>query len=73
MCCVDAMELSKRKSWDDLTRLGEEEAPWFCSENNVYLAFQFIDGSRQQTNGWKADDLDTLKSITIYHWLEGCL
>jgi hypothetical protein len=73
MCCVDAMELSKRKSWDDLVKIGEESAPWFCSENNVYLAFQFIDDGKQQTNWWKADDLDTLKSITIYHWLEGCL
>jgi len=73
MCCVDALELSKRKSWDDLIKIGEEATPWFCSENNVYLAFQFIDDSEQQTGGWKADDLDTLKSITVYHWLEGCL
>jgi hypothetical protein len=25
MCCVDAMELSKRHSWDDLTKIGEED------------------------------------------------
>jgi hypothetical protein len=73
MCCVEATELSKRKSWDDLIKIGEEATSWFCSENNVYLAFQFVDDGKQQTNGWKADDFDTLKSITLFHWLEGCI
>jgi hypothetical protein len=40
-CCVDSSESSKRHSWDDLTKIGEEDAPWFCSEHNVYVAFQF--------------------------------
>lgn len=72
MCCVDAMELSKRHSWDDLIKIGREDAPWFCSENNVYLAFQFIDQGQHGTR-WDANDLDTLKAISVYHWLEGCL
>jgi len=72
MCCVDAMELSKRHSWDDLTRIGEEDAPWFCGENNVYLAFQFTDQG-QHERWWSANDLDRLKAISIYHWLESCL
>jgi hypothetical protein len=51
MCCVDAMELSTRHSWDDLTKIGEENAPWFCGENNVYLAFQFTDQGTMNVGG----------------------
>jgi hypothetical protein len=72
MCCVDAMELSKHHSWDDLIKIGREDAPWFCGEHNVYLAFQFIDQGKHGP-WWDANDLDTLKVISVYHWLEGCL
>jgi hypothetical protein len=71
-CCVDAMELSKRHSWDDLIKIGREDAPWFCGEHDVYLAFQFIDQGQHGTR-WDVNDLDTLKAISIYHRLEGCL
>jgi Na+-transporting NADH:ubiquinone oxidoreductase subunit NqrC len=69
MCCV-ADELSMRHSWDDLIKIGEEDVPMFCRGNNVYVAFRFndYDNSERQDN-----DLDTLKSVTIYHELEGCL
>jgi hypothetical protein len=69
MCCV-ADELSARHSWDDLIKIGEEDVPMFCRGNNVYVAFRFndYDNSERQDN-----DLDTLKSVTIYHELEGCL
>ena len=72
MCCVDSHESASRSSWDDLTKIGEEQAPWFCSEKNIYVAFQFTD---HKTRGGtpKADDLDTLKAVSIYPWLEGCL
>ena len=72
ICCVAARKLSIRHSWDDLVKIGEESAPWFCSKNNVYLAFQFIDHDPQQ-KAQRDDDLDTLKSVTIYPMLEGCL
>jgi len=72
MCCVDTKESSTRRSWDDLTKIGEEEVPWVCSENNVYVAFQFADHDEHGAR-WQADDLDTLKALTIYHQLEGCV
>jgi hypothetical protein len=72
MCCVDIKESSRRSSWDDLVKIGEEDVPWVCSENNVYVAFQFTDHGEQEP-GWQSDDLDTLKALTIYHQLEGCL
>ena len=71
-CCVDAIELSKKHSWDDLIKIGREDAPWFCSENSVYLAFQFADHGQHGT-WWDANDVDTLKDISVYHRLEGCL
>ena len=70
MCCVDT-KLSKG-IYDDLVRVGQERAPWFCSENNVYIAFQFA-GSRPRHTGWDARPTDTLTAITVFHWLEGCL
>jgi hypothetical protein len=72
MCCVDSSELARRASWDDLVKIGTEAAPWFCSEKNVYIAFQFTD--HEQRNGMpKAHNSDTLKAVSIYRWLEGCL
>jgi hypothetical protein len=64
-----------RHSFDDLTKIGEEDAPWFCSEHNIYVAFYFVDHESSSAPGFmfKDDDLDTLKSVSLYHWLEGCL
>jgi len=71
MCCVDPKDFSKG-SWDDLTKIGEEDVPWVCRENNVNVAFQFTDHEEHEVR-WQAHDLDTLKALTIYHQLEGCL
>ena len=70
MCCVDIKTFS-RNVFDDLTKIGQEEAPWFCSERNIYVAFQ-LDGPARNV-GWNANDSDRLKVVTIYPWLEGCL
>ena len=73
-CCVDSNETSRRHSWDDFTKIGEEDAPWFCSQHNVYVAFQLTDHVQLGSGfGMKDDDLDTLKNVTLYHWLEECL
>ena len=69
MCCV-ADELYTRHSWDDLVKIGEEEVPWFCRGNNVYVAFRFADYDKSERQD---NDLDVLKSVAIYHELEGCL
>jgi len=73
MCCVEAKQLASRSSWDDLTKIGEEDAPWFCSENNVYVAFQFTDHNRRDALHKEDNDLDALRAVSIYRWLEGCL
>jgi len=67
MCCID-----ERSAFADLVRIGKESAPWFCSEHNVYVAFQFA-AVELHDNLPSRHDSDTLKRITIFRWLEGCL
>jgi hypothetical protein len=40
MCCVNS-KVFGAGVWDDLVKIGKEDAPWFCSENNVYIALDF--------------------------------
>jgi len=55
-------------------RIGQEDVPWFCSEHNIYIAFEFANfGHERDTIGVEASDSDTLKQISIFPWLEGCL
>ena len=63
-----------RHSWDDLAQISSEDHPWFCRAHHVYLAFQFRDYAPQrETLRMQDNDLDMLRSITIYHPMEGCL
>jgi hypothetical protein len=71
MCCV-GKQVPQKRSLDDIAKVGQENAPWFCSEHNVFVAFQFEDhGQYKSILG--ADDKDILKAVTIYHQLGGCL
>jgi hypothetical protein len=71
-CCVVGIQPHPKHSLDDITKVGEESAPWFCSEHYVFVAFQFEDyGEYKSILG--ADDKDILKSVTIYHQFGGCL
>ncbi len=66
MCCVD-----ERSAFADLVRIGQEGHPWYCSEQNIYIAFQF---AAVEPHSWlKAYDSDSLKKVSIFRWLEGCL
>jgi hypothetical protein len=74
MCCVSVKEFSRGvydNAYDDLVKVGQEDVPWFCSENNVYIAFQFLGSQKDSLSG--AEPSDTLKDVTVYHKLDGCL
>jgi hypothetical protein len=73
-CCVAFDRSVIRNSYDDLVKIGQEDVPWYCSENDVYIAFQFAD-YKTGVPFWQAKDneLDTLKAITVYQQLGGCL
>jgi hypothetical protein len=57
--------------WDDLIKISEESAPWFCSGNNVYIAFEFNPKSQVELSKTNASDI--LKRVSVFHQLEGCL
>lgn len=52
----------------DLVKIGEETAPWYCSEEYVYVAFEF---SGVET--YKQNDSDVLERIEIFRQDSGCL
>jgi hypothetical protein len=56
----------------DLTKIGNEKHPWYCSEHAVYIAFRFA-AVFDPTGLLPRSDRDILKSITVYHQLEVCL
>jgi len=62
----------------DLTKIGNEDPPWYCSEIAVYIAFHFTAAEPPSANKgpfakYRPSDTDTLKAITIFHQAEGCL
>jgi hypothetical protein len=75
-CCVDFKAFSNpaHDDWvyDDLVRVGHEDAPWYCSEHNVYVAFQFNSYGKHGTTA-DANSTDMLKAISLFHALERCL
>jgi hypothetical protein len=72
MCCADFNESSFRRSWDDLVKIADEDPPFACGENSVYVAIQFVDYNPNKESG-KTDDLDTVKAVILHHQLEKCL
>jgi hypothetical protein len=75
MCCVASFKGEyvslDQAAYDDLVRIATESAPWVCSENNVYIAFQFNPKSQSESSNTNGSDI--LKRISVFHQLEGCL
>ena len=74
LCCISVKEFSRGvhdNAYDDLVKIGQEDVPWFCSENNVYIALQFLGSQKDSLSG--AEPSDRLKDVTIYQKLDGCL
>ncbi len=75
MCCVANFKgeyVSLHGSgYDDLVRIAEESAPFFCSENNVYIAFEFNPKSKDELSDTNGSDI--LKRISVFHQLERCM
>jgi hypothetical protein len=65
-CCID-----ERSAFADLLKIGKEKHPWYCGEHNVYIAFQFA--AVEPHTLPETHDSDTLRSVTVFHQLEGCL
>jgi hypothetical protein len=60
----------RESQYADLVKIGEEAAPWYCSEAYVYIAFEFSpvgDFQHRQT------DSDVLQGIELFRPYSGCL
>ena len=66
LCCID-----EKSAYADLVYIGKEKHPWYCEKHSVYIAFQFAAVEPHKFS--EAYDSDTLKSITVFHKLDGCL
>jgi hypothetical protein len=74
MCCVAnyrGQPVTLSATYDDLVKIGQEKAPWFCSEHNVYIAFEF--NPKSQGEAPETNASDSLKRVSIFHGLEGCM
>jgi len=75
MCCVANWRREHVSlvgaGWDDLVKIGEESTPWFCGENNVYIAFEFNPKSQGELSDTNVSDI--MKRISVFHQLERCL
>ena len=68
MCCIDS---PWSNALDDLIKIGDETAPFHCSEHNVYVALSFAPSQSRSLP--EANDSDVLKTVRVYHRFEGCL
>ena len=66
LCCIDGPALA------DLLKIGQERAPWYCDQHNVYIAFQF-EAAVEPKNAGAAQDSDRLTKVRVFHKLDGCL
>jgi len=75
MCCVAILKSQyvsfDRAGYDDLVKIAEESAPFFCRENNVYIAFEFNPKSEDEVSHTNSSDI--LKRVSVFHQLEGCM
>jgi hypothetical protein len=69
---VNKTAFLQMSSENDLTKIGEEEPPWYCGTSGVYVKFHFT-SLRQREPRLGADDEDALDEIEIYHRLDRCL
>jgi hypothetical protein len=61
-----------RNAFEDLVKIGSEPKPWYCSENDMYLVFEF-DSVRDDPQFPNARPDDRSRRIALSPWLGGCL
>lgn len=66
-CCMGA----SHNAWDTLVKIDEEKPPWFCSEQYVYVGFEFVSDAPHRFP--EAHDSDTLTVVRLLRRSTGCL
>src|ERR1700722_4231877 len=68
-CCA----VPNERSLDDLIEIGTRHFPVPCGDSTYYVAFIFdYHTQHPPVRLLPADDLDTLRSITTFHWVDDC-
>jgi hypothetical protein len=69
MCCLG------EHYYVDQVKVGEEDAPWYCGEAYVYVAFEFAAAEPHdpRSASYFARDSDVLRRIELFRPLTGCL
>lgn len=69
-CCVEG---PNKRSLDDLIKIGTRHFPVPCGDESYYVALIFNDQTEHPpVANSGTDDLDTLRSITTFHWVDDC-
>jgi hypothetical protein len=68
MCCV-----AEESYYADLVKIGEESAPWCCSEEYVYVALEFSAVEEHDSASFLAKGSEVLKRVEIFQPDSGCL
>ena len=70
ICCVN-----DETAYADIVKIGEEDAPWYCGEHNIYIAFDFHSPhtGRESAAAISASPEDSLVEISRWGRLENCL
>jgi len=67
-CCVTG---ANAQSLDDLIEIGTQHFPVPCGDTTYYVAFIFNDQTQHRPESiLKTHDLDTLRSITTFQWVD---
>jgi type II secretory pathway pseudopilin PulG len=67
LCCMGM----NHSAWDTLVKIGEEKPARFCSEQYVYIGFEFV--SDRPGVMPEAEGSDTLTSVRLFRPSTGCL
>ena len=70
-CCAAG---SNGHSLDDYIEIGTQHIPVPCGDTSYYVAFIFNEQTQHPPTRriLPADDLDTLRSITTFQWVDDC-
>lgn len=70
-CCIRRAPRGGEGAWDVMIPIGEESAPWYCSEHTIYIGVEFAPDTPR--TDLEARDADTVSSVTLLRQMGGCL
>jgi hypothetical protein len=67
-CCLLR---NKQNAPEDIVKIGSEPKPWYCSENDMYLVFEFESPPGPTVREINASD--RLRRVALAPWFGNCL